>query len=100
MRKSVKYGLILVVAFTMVLSIAKEIVHAQKYVTFVGSVVSIHKKSLAVKDNKGITMNFLMGRKTTFDPGRLPNVGERVEVDYYLKRGQNVAYQVKIKAAQ
>ena len=45
-------------------------------------------------------MNFVMGRKTQFDPGRLPNVGEKVEVDYYLKRSSNVAYQVRIKAAQ
>ncbi len=100
MKRSLKYGLAFSVVFVMLLSIGLESAFAQKYVTFTGTVVSIHKKSLSVKDSKGTTVNFVMGRKTSFDPGRMPNVGEKVEVSYYLKRGNNVAYQVKIKAAQ
>ena len=100
MKRSLKYGLALAVILIMLLSVGLEIGFAQKYVTFTGTVVSVHKKSLSVKDSKGTTMNFVMGRKTSFDPGRLPNVGERVDVNYYLKRGNNVAYQVKIKVVQ
>ncbi len=88
------------VILVMLLSIGLETAFAQKFVTFTGTVVSIQKKTFSVKDSKGTTMNFAFGRKTDFNPGRLPNVGERVEVDYYLRRGSNVAYQVRIKAAQ
>ena len=100
MKQSLRYGLAISVIFAMLLSIGLDIAHAQKYVTFKGTVVSIDKKLLAVKDGEGTTMNFAMGRKTQFDPGRRPNVGERVEVDYLLRRGRNAAYQVRIKADQ
>ena len=100
MKRSLRYGLAFSVVLVMLLSVGLEVAFAQKYVTFTGTVVSIYKKSLSVKDSKGTTVNFVMGRKTSFDPGRMPNVGEKVEVSYYLKRGNNVAYQVKIKAAQ
>ena len=84
----------------MLLSMGLEVAFAQKYVTFKGTVISISKKLLSVEDGKENIMNFVMGRKTQFDLGRRPDVGERVEVDYFLKRGNNVAYQVRIKAAQ
>ncbi len=100
MKRSFKIGLALSVILVMLVSIGLEVAYAQKYVKFSGTVVSVHNKSLSVKDSKGVTMNFVMGRKTQFDPGRLPNVGEKVEVDYYLKRSSNVAFQVRIKAAQ
>ena len=100
MKRSFKIGLALSVILVMLVSIGLEVAYAQKYVKFSGTVVSVHNKSLSVKDSKGVTMNFVMGRKTQFDPGRLPNVGEKVEVDYYLKRSSNVAYQVRIKTAQ
>jgi hypothetical protein len=100
MKRSFKISLALSVFLVMLVSIGLEVAYAQKYVKFSGAVVSVHKKSLSVKDSKGVTMNFVMGRKTQFDPGRLPNVGEKVEVDYYLKRSSNVAYQVRIKTAQ
>ena len=100
MKRSFKISLALSVIFVMVVSVGLEVAYAQKYVKFTGIVVSVFKKSLSVKDINGTTMNFVMGRKTQFDPGRLPNVGEKVEVDYYLKRSSNVAYQVRIKTAQ
>ncbi|MCX8117100.1 MAG: hypothetical protein N3G78_04095 [Desulfobacterota bacterium] len=41
-------------------------------------------------------MSFAVGRRTVYVPSRLPAVGERVRVTYFLKRGQNVASQVEI----
>ena len=100
MKRSFKISLALSLILVMLVSIGLEVAYAQKYVKFSGTVVSVHNKSLSVKDSKGVTMNFVMGRKTQFDPGRLPNVGEKVEVDYYLRRSSHVAFQVRIKAAQ
>jgi len=100
MKRSFKNWVVLGVILLMLLSIGIEVAFAQKYVEFNGRVVSIFKNTLAVKDDKGTTVNFVFGRRTVFDPGRKPNVGERVTVQYYMKRGSNVAYQVKIKAAQ
>ena len=100
MKRSFKIGLGIALVFVMLVSIGLEVAYAQKYIKFSGTVVSVFKKSLSVKDSKGTTTNFVMGRKTQFDPGRLPNVGEKVDVDYYLKRSSNVAFQVRIKAAQ
>ena len=100
MKRSFKISLGIALIFVMLVSIGLELAYAQKYVKFSGTVVSVYKKSLSVKDSKGTTMNFVMGRKTQFDPGRRPTVGERVEVDHYIKRGRNVAYQVRIKAEQ
>ena len=100
MKRFLKYGLVFSVVLLMLLSIGLDSVFAQKSATFVGTVVSLHKKSITVKDSDGTTTNFLMGKKTSFDPDRLPNVGERIEVNYSLKRGNNIAYHVKIKAVQ
>ena len=100
MKRSFKQCVVISLIFTMLLAIGFEVALAQQYVTFKGKVVSVYKKQISVKDDKGTTMNFVFGRRTSFNPGRLPNVGERIEVDYYLKRGSNVAYQVRIKAAQ
>jgi len=99
MKGSLKLGLAFSVVLVMLLLIGLEIASAQKYSQFKGKVVSIDKKLLAVSDGKN-TMNFVMGRKTQFSPNRRPNVGERVEIDYFMKRGSSVAYQVKIKAEQ
>ena len=100
MKKHFRKWVVLPLIFGMLLSIGLEVAFAQKYVEFTGRVVSIYKKSFAVKDDKGNTMNFIFGRKTIFDPRRLPNVGEKVTVQYFLKRGNNVAYHVRIKASQ
>ncbi len=99
MKRSLKFGLAFSVVLVMLLLIGLEIASAQKYSQFKGKVVSIDKKLLAISDGKN-TMNFVMGRKTQFSPNRRPNVGERVEIDYFMKRGSSVAYQVKIKAEQ
>ena len=100
MKSSFKQWVVVSLIFTMLLTIGFEVALAQQYVTFKGKVVSIYKKQLSVKDDKGITMNFVFGRRTAFNPSRLPAVGERIEVDYLLRRGSNVAYQVRIKAAK
>jgi hypothetical protein len=100
MKRSLRFGLAFSVVLVVLLSIGLEIASAQKYSEFKGTVVSIDKKLLAVEDSKGTTMNFVFGRKTQFSPNRRPAVGERVEIDYLMKKGASVAYQVKIKAEQ
>ncbi len=99
MKRSLMFGLAVSVILVIVLSIGLGVSFAQKYSEFRGKVVSIDKKLLSVTDGKN-TMNFVMGRKTQFSPNRRPSVGERVEVDYFMKKGSSVAYQVKIKAEQ
>ena len=99
MKRSLRFGLAVSVILGLVLFIGLQIASAQKYSEFKGKVVSIDKKLLSVSDGK-VTMNFVMGRKTQFSPNRRPVVGERVEVNHYMRKGANVAYQVKIKAEQ
>jgi hypothetical protein len=96
MRRFFNSWMILSMVFLMLLIVGLEVASAQKYFDFVGKVVTIYGGTLSVKNNKGETMTFAVGRRTTYDPPRLPAVGERVEVNYFLRRGHNVAYQVKI----
>ena len=72
----------------------------QQYFFFEGKVESLYKDQLTVKGNKGQTMYFAIGRGTVYIPSRLPGVGERVKVTYYLRRGHNVASQVEILSAK
>ncbi len=99
MKRSFMFGLAVSVIFVVVLSIGLGVSFAQKYSEFKGKVVSIDRKLLSVSDGKN-TMNFVMGRKTQFSPNRRPTIGERVEIDYFMKKGSSVAYQVKIRAEQ
>ena len=99
MGRSVKVSLAVSVILVVLLSVGLGVSFAQKYSEFKGKVVSIDKKLLSVTDGK-VTMNFVMGRKTQFSPNRRPVVGERVEVNHYMRKASNVAYQVKIKAEQ
>ena len=95
MKRYFKYGMIfLVMIFAM--SLTEEISPAQKYLTYVGKVVSIYRGTLSVKGNKGEVTYFAIGRKTTYIPRRLPTVNEQVKVSYYFQKGYNVAYQVEM----
>jgi hypothetical protein len=96
MGRFFKSCMILSMVFVMLLIVGLEIASAQKYFDFSGRVVTIYRGTLSVKNDKGETMTFAVGRRTTYDPPRLPAVGERVEVKYFLRRGHNVGYQVKI----
>ncbi len=96
MRRFFKSGMILSLVFVMLLIVGLEVASAQKYFDFSGKVVTIYRGTLSVKNDKGETMTFAVGRRTTYDPARLPAEGERVEVKYFLRRGHNVGYQVKI----
>ena len=96
MRRFFKSCMILSMVFVMLLIVGLEVASAQKYFDFSGRVVTIYGGTLSVKNDKGETMTFAVGRRTTYDPPRLPAVGERVEVKYFLRRGHNVGYQVKI----
>ena len=95
MGRFFKYWMTLI-AIVFVILLVAEIAPAQKYVTYVGKVVSVYKGTLSVKGNKGEVMYFAVGRKTTYIPRRLPAVNEQVKVSYYFRRGYNVAYQVEI----
>jgi hypothetical protein len=100
MNKSLRFSLAITVILAMLLSIGLGVAFAQKYSEFKGKVVSIDKKLLSVKDSKGLTMIFVLGRKTQFAPNRRPAIGESVEIDYFMKRGANVAHQIKTNAEQ
>ncbi len=73
---------------------------AQQYFFFQGKVESLYREQLTVKGSKGETMYFAIGRRTVYIPSRLPGVGERVKVTYFLRRGHNVASQVEILPAK
>ena len=88
--------MILFMIFSMVFMVGLEWASAQQYLQFVGRVVSIHRGTLSVKGSKGEVMYFAVGRRTIYVPPRLPGVNERVKVDYFLRRGHNVAYQVEV----
>ncbi len=88
--------IVLVVMITMFLVIGLGEASAQQYFNFTGRVVSIHRGNLSVQGDKEETMNFAVGRRTIYIPSRLPAVGERVKVNYFLQRGRQVAYQVEV----
>ncbi|MBM4323393.1 MAG: hypothetical protein FJ115_07535 [Deltaproteobacteria bacterium] len=85
---------VLVVALLMM--VAAENSEAQQYFFFQGKVESLYREQLTVKGDKGESMYFTVGRRTIYIPSRLPGVGERVKVTYFLRRGHNVASQVEI----
>jgi hypothetical protein len=96
MGRFFRSGMILSMVFVMLFIVGLGVASDQKYFDFAGKVVTIYRGTLSVKNDKGETMTFAVGRRTTYDPPRLPAVGERVEVKYFLRRGANVGYQVKI----
>ena len=96
MKTISKRWLVLMVVAGVLIAIGLDEASAQQYFNFSGKVVSLYKGSLSVLSDKGETMNFAVGRRTIYIPSRLPGVGERVKVTYFLRRGHNVASQVEI----
>ncbi len=91
-----KWVIFFSVIFAISLVIELEHASAQQYFTFVGRVVSIQRGVISVEADNGNVMHFAVGRKTIYVPSRLPAIGERVQVEYFFRRGENVASQVKV----
>lgn len=100
MKKNYVKWIILVVVVGILVAVGLREVSAQQYFFFQGKVENLYKDQLTVKGNKGEIMYFAIGRRTVYLPSRLPGVGERVKVAYYLRRGHNVASQVEILSAK
>ena len=100
MKKNSKNWLVLMVAVGIFVAVGLREASAQQYFFFEGKVENLYKNQLTVKGSKGQTMYFAIGRRTVYIPSRLPGVGERVKVTYYLRRGHNVASQVEIFSAK
>ncbi|MCJ7494102.1 MAG: hypothetical protein MUP68_07665 [Deltaproteobacteria bacterium] len=96
MKTFPKRWLIMMVAAGILITIGLKEASAQQYFFFQGKVESLYREQLTVKGDKGETMYFAIGRRTVYIPSRLPGVGERVKVTYFLRRGHNVASQVEI----
>ncbi len=94
----------LAILFAMISAIALapelEAAPSQEYLTYVGKVITIYGSTLSVEADNGNIMYFVVGRRTVYIPTRVPAIGERVEVEYYFRRGQNVALQVKVVASR
>jgi hypothetical protein len=96
MKTFSKRWLIMVVVAGILVGIGLREASAQQYFFFQGRVESLYREQLTVKGDKSETMYFAVGRRTVYIPSRLPGVGERVKVTYFLRRGHNVASQVEI----
>jgi hypothetical protein len=96
MKTISKRWLVLMVVAGVLIAIGLDEASAQQYFFFQGKVESLYREQLTVKGDKGETMYFAIGRRTVYIPSRLPGVGERVKVTYFLRRGHNVASQVEI----
>jgi len=96
MKRLMKIGIVLsILIFTFLMLIGIKKSEAQQYFFFQGKVESLYREQLTVKGDKGETLYFAIGRRTVYIPSRLPGVGERVKVTYFLRRGHNVASQVE-----
>ena len=91
-----KWVIFFSVIFVISLVIELEHASAQKYFTYEGKVVSIQRGVISVEADNGNVMHFAVGRKTIYNPSRLPAIGERVEVKYFFRRGENAASEIKI----
>jgi len=88
---------LMVLCFALV---ANGLVAQEHFPTLTGTVVGIEggaRKWLEVKsETDGETVNFRIGRNTTYVPQRYPNVGEKVRILYFVEKGVNVASKVLI----
>jgi hypothetical protein len=84
------------VVSTVALAVELEALSAQEYLSYVGKVITIYGSTLSVEADNGNIMYFVVGRRTVYIPTRVPRIGERVEVEYHFRRGQNVAVQVRV----
>jgi hypothetical protein len=91
-----KLAILFAVVSTVTLAAELEAASGQEYLTYVGKVITIYGSTLSVEADNGNVMYFVVGRRTVYIPTRVPAIGERVEVEYYFRRGQNVAVQVKV----
>ena len=82
--------------FMVALATGLEAASDQERLTYVGKVITIYGSTLSVEADNGNIMYFVVGRRTVYVPTRIPAIGERVEVEYYFRRGQNVAVQVRV----
>ena len=89
-------AILFAVVSTVVVVAELEAASGQEYLTYVGKVITIYGSTLSVEADNGNVMYFVVGRRTVYVPTRVPAIGERVEVEYYFRRGQNVAVQVKV----
>ena len=80
----------------LALMIGLEVESAQEQLTYVGRVITLYGSTLSIEADNGNIMYFVVGRRTVYIPTRVPAIGERVEVEYYFRRGQNVAVQVRV----
>ena len=97
MKRLLRRPVILSVMFLgLALMIGSEVESAQEQLTYVGRVITIYGSTLSVEADNGNVMYFVVGRRTVYIPTRVPAIGERVEVEYYFRRGQNVAVQVRV----
>jgi hypothetical protein len=87
---------IFVVFLGLALMIGLEVESAQEQLTYVGRVITIYGSTLSVEADNGNVMYFVVGRRTVYIPTRVPAIGERVQVEYYYRRGQNVAIEVRV----
>ncbi len=88
--------MISVILLGLALMIGLEVESAQEQLTYVGRVITLYGKTLSVEADNGNIMYFVVGRRTVYIPTRVPAIGERVEVEYFFRRGQNVALQIKV----
>jgi hypothetical protein len=77
---------IFVVFLGLALMIGLEVESAQEQLTYVGRVITLYGNTLSVEADNGNIMYFVVGRR----------IGERVQVEYYYRRGQNVAIEVRV----
>ncbi len=104
MKRYLKYGITLCAIFAFLLAAGVEIALAEQTFIYEGSVTAVTirgfgpftKGTITVKGDKGVVMDFAIGRNTVYVPARQPGVGERVKITYSLIRGANAAYQVEI----
>jgi hypothetical protein len=97
MKRLLRRTVILSVMFlSLALIIGLEVESAPEQLTYVGRVITLYGSTLSVEADNGNIMYFVVGRRTVYIPTRVPAIGERVEVEYYFRRGQNVALQVKV----
>ena len=89
-----------VIFFGLPLMIGLEVESSQEYPTYVGRVITLYGSTLSVEADNGNIMYFVVGRRTVYIPSRVPAIGERVEVEYYFRRGRNVAIKVRVIPAR
>lgn len=95
----VSRGIFIFTLVTLFLLVEASTVLAQeRYSVAVGKVLGIRARLwLDVESEKDkAIINFRIGHNTVYTPQRYPYVGEKVKVEYLIRRGLPVAYTVTI----